>query len=157
MGFLGQEYWSGLPFSPPVEHFLLELSTLKRPSWVAGHDIVHSFIELNLTVIHVITLVSFLWLCFWFWRLWDCSSCYFCLPSDGWGLMAYAGFLMGGTGCGEKWALLWWRPSHTHRHVWCSLLWGHCSFPPCPGAHRLLFAVVVCRSLFPPSGGSEVS
>jgi len=59
MGFLGQEYWSGLPFSPPVEHFLLELSTLKRPSWVAGHDVVHSF-ELNLTVIHVITLVSFL-------------------------------------------------------------------------------------------------
>ena len=44
---------------PPVEHFLLELSTLKRPSWVAGHDVVHSF-ELNLTVIHVITLVSFL-------------------------------------------------------------------------------------------------
>ena len=129
MGFLRQEYWSGFPFSLPVEHILLELSTMTRPSWVAGYDMVHSFIELHVTVIHVIILVSFLWLCLCFWRLWNCSSCFFCLPSDGWGLMAYAGFLMGGTGCGENWVLLWWRPSHTPRHIWLSLLWGHCSFP----------------------------
>ena len=28
VGFLGQEYWSGLPFSPPVDHVLLELSSM---------------------------------------------------------------------------------------------------------------------------------
>ena len=28
MGFLGQEYWSGLPFSPPVDHVLSELSSM---------------------------------------------------------------------------------------------------------------------------------
>ena len=54
------------------------------PSWVALHDMAHSFIEYP-RLIHVIILVSFLWLWFSFWRLWDCSSCFFCLPSDGWG------------------------------------------------------------------------
>ena len=42
------------------------------PSWVALHGMVHSFIELDKTVIHVISLISFLWL--WF---------SFCLPFDG--------------------------------------------------------------------------
>ena len=28
MGFSQQEYWSGLPFSPPVDHVLLELSSM---------------------------------------------------------------------------------------------------------------------------------
>ena len=31
------------------------------PSWVALHGMVHSFIELDKTVIHVINLISFLW------------------------------------------------------------------------------------------------
>ena len=26
----------------------------------------------------------FWWSWFLFWRLWDCSSCFFCLPTDGW-------------------------------------------------------------------------
>ena len=44
----------------------------------------------------------------------------------------------------------------THRQVWVSLLWGHCSFLLCPGIHKFLF--VPSKSLFPQScvssGGS---
>ena len=47
MGFLLQEYWSGLPFSSPVDHVLSEVSTMTRPSWVAPHGMAHSFIELD--------------------------------------------------------------------------------------------------------------
>ena len=72
MGFSKQEYWSDLPFLSPVDHVLSELSTMTRPSWVAVHGMVHSFIELDKAVVHVIRLVSFLWL--WF---------SVCLPSDG--------------------------------------------------------------------------
>ena len=35
----------------------------------------------------------------------------------------------------------------THRQVWASLLWGHCSFLLGPGAHKVLF--VPSKSLFP--------
>ena len=70
-GFLRQEYWSGLPFPSPVDHVLSEFSTMTRPSWVALHGMAYGFIELNKAVVHVISLVSFLWL--WF---------SFCLPSD---------------------------------------------------------------------------
>ena len=72
MGFSRQEYWSGLPFPSLVDHVLSELSTMTRPSWVALHGMAHSFIELDKAVVHVIRLVSFLWL--WF---------SFFLPSDG--------------------------------------------------------------------------
>ena len=72
MGFSRQEYWSGLPFPSPVDHVLSELSTMTHPSWVALHGMARSFIELHKAVVHVIRLVSFLWL--WF---------SFCLPSDG--------------------------------------------------------------------------
>ena len=64
MGFSRQEYWSGLPFPSPVDHILSELSTMTHPSWVAIHRVAHSFIELDKAVVHVIRLVSFLWL--WF-------------------------------------------------------------------------------------------
>ena len=47
MRFSGQEYWSGLPFPPPVDHVLSELSTMTHPSWVALHSMTHSFIELR--------------------------------------------------------------------------------------------------------------
>ena len=70
MGFSRQKYWSGLPFPSPVHHILSDLSTMICPSWVASHGI--SFIELDKAVLHVITLISFLWL--WF---------SFFLPSDG--------------------------------------------------------------------------
>ena len=72
MWFSRQEYWSGLPFPSPVDHVLSELSTMNRMSWVAIHDMAPSFIELDKAVVHVIRLVSFLWL--WF---------SVCLPSDG--------------------------------------------------------------------------
>ena len=64
MGFSKQEYWSGLPFTSPVDHVLSELSTMIRPSWMALHSMAHSFIELDKAVVYVIRLVSFLWL--WF-------------------------------------------------------------------------------------------
>ena len=35
MGCSRQAYWSSLPFPPPVDHFLSELSTMTSPSWVA--------------------------------------------------------------------------------------------------------------------------
>ena len=64
MGFSRQEYWSGLPFSSPVDHIFSELSTMARLSWVALQGMVHSFFELDKAVVHVISLVSFLLL--WF-------------------------------------------------------------------------------------------
>ena len=63
MGF-SRQYWSGLPFPSPVDLILSELSTMTHPSWVALHGMAHSFIELDKAVVHVIRLVSFLWL--WF-------------------------------------------------------------------------------------------
>ena len=72
MGFSRQEYWSDLPFSSPVDHDLSEHFAITCPFWVALQSIVHSFIELDKAVVHVIRLISFLWL--WF---------SVCLPSDG--------------------------------------------------------------------------
>ena len=40
-------------------HLLLELSTMTRLSWVALHDMDHSFIGLDKTLVHVIRLVVF--------------------------------------------------------------------------------------------------
>ena len=68
MGFSRQENWSGLPFCSLVDYVLSEPSTMTRLAWVALHDMAHNFIEV---VVHVISLVSFLWL--WF---------SFCLHSD---------------------------------------------------------------------------
>ena len=42
---------------------------------------------------------------------------------------------------------LHWRLLDTHREVWGSLLWGHCSFLLGSGAHKVLF--VPSKSLFP--------
>ena len=72
MGFSRKEYSSSLPFPFLVDHVLSELSTMTRPFWVALHSMAHSFIELDKAVVHVISLISLLWL--WF---------SFCLPSDG--------------------------------------------------------------------------
>ena len=72
MGFSRQECWSDLPFPSPVDHVLSALSTMTCLSWVALHSMAHSFIELDKAVVHVIRLVSFLWL----WLS-------FRLPSDG--------------------------------------------------------------------------
>ena len=71
MGFLRQEYWSDLSFPSPVDHVLSELSTMTCLSWVALHSTAHSFIVLDKALVHVLSLVSFLW--FWF---------LFCLLSD---------------------------------------------------------------------------
>ena len=71
IGFSRQEYWSGFPFPSPVDHVLSEVSTMTRASWLALYGMTHSFIELDKTVVHVISFISVLWL--WF---------SFCLPSD---------------------------------------------------------------------------
>jgi len=47
MRFSWQVYWGGLPFPPPVDHVLSELSTMSHPSWVALPSMAHSFIELH--------------------------------------------------------------------------------------------------------------
>ena len=63
-------YWalkariSGLPFPSPVAFILSELSTTTHPSSVAIDGMAHSYIELDKAVVHVIRLVTFLWL--WF-------------------------------------------------------------------------------------------
>ena len=46
MGFLQQEYWSGLSFPPPGGHVLSELFTMTCPSLVALQGMAHRFIEL---------------------------------------------------------------------------------------------------------------
>ena len=43
--FSRQEYWSGLPFPPPVDDVWSELFTTTSPSWVDRHSMAHSFIE----------------------------------------------------------------------------------------------------------------
>ena len=70
MWFSRQECWSSFPFPFPVDNVLSELSTMIRPSWVALHSMAHSFIELDKAGIHVISLVSFLWLCL----VWTCNN-----------------------------------------------------------------------------------
>ena len=47
-----------------MDHILSELTTMTNLSWVALYRMAHDFIELHKAVIHVIILVSFLWL--WF-------------------------------------------------------------------------------------------
>ena len=71
MAFARQEYWSVFPFPSPEDHVLSELSTITCPSWVALRGMAHSFFELEKAMVHVIRVVSFLWL--WF---------SVCLPSD---------------------------------------------------------------------------
>ena len=72
IGFSQQLYWGGLPFAPPVDHVLSELSTMTHLFLVDLHCMGHSSIELDKAVVPVVSLVSFLLL--WF---------SFCLPFDG--------------------------------------------------------------------------
>ena len=57
MGFLWQEYLSGLPFSPLVDHILSTLPTMTCPSWVALHGVTHGFIELCKSLHHGKTVI----------------------------------------------------------------------------------------------------
>ena len=203
MGFSSQEYWNGLPFTSPVDHILSELSTMTCPSWVALHGMAHSFIELDKTVVHVIKLVSFLWLWFSFylpwWRrvrgLWKLpderdwlrgklglvlmgramfSKSLIQFSLDGWGCVPSLLFTLGQTmvevmkimatsfkrshartaafsarnpAAAHCWPTPPQRLLDTHRWVWVTLLWSHCSFLLGPDAHKVLF--VPSKSLFP--------
>ena len=64
MGFWRQGYQSGLPFPSPVDHVLSDLSIMTHLPWLALHGKAHSFIELDKAVVHVISLLSFLWMSF---------------------------------------------------------------------------------------------
>ena len=46
MRFSWQVYWGGLPFPPPMDHVLSELSSMTCLFWVTLHGMAHSFIEL---------------------------------------------------------------------------------------------------------------
>ena len=47
LAFSQQIYWgNGLPFPPPVDHILSELSTMTCTAWISLHGMAHSFIEL---------------------------------------------------------------------------------------------------------------
>ena len=70
-GILKARILKWFAFPSPVDRVLSELSTMTRPSWVALHSLSH-IIELDKAVVHVISLVSFLW-------LWIS----FCVPSHG--------------------------------------------------------------------------
>ena len=50
MGFLQLVYQSGLPFPPPVDHVLSEISAMTHPSWVAIHGMARSFIAMQAPV-----------------------------------------------------------------------------------------------------------
>ena len=52
MRFSRQAYWGSLPFPPPVDHVLSELSAMTCLSWVARHGIAHSFRELHKPLHH---------------------------------------------------------------------------------------------------------
>ena len=71
MGFLWQEYWSGLPFPPPMGHVLSELFALTCLSLVTLHSMAHSFIDLckslcyNKAVIHERVLMNMVACFFW--------------------------------------------------------------------------------------------
>ena len=71
-GILQAKILKWFPFPSPGDHVLSELSTMTHPSWVAPHSMAHSFIKLDKAVVHVMSLISFLWLWFSFY-----------LPSDG--------------------------------------------------------------------------
>ena len=63
MGFLRQEYWSGLPFPSPVDHILSDLSTMTHLSWVAPYGMAW-FHWVRQAVVRVIRLACCL--CLWF-------------------------------------------------------------------------------------------
>ena len=65
-GVLKAGILKSFPFPSPVDHVFSELSTMTRPSWVALHSVAQGFIELDKAMVHVISLISFLWLWFTF-------------------------------------------------------------------------------------------
>ena len=71
MGFSRQVYWSDLPFPSPVNLVLSQLPTMTHMSWVALCGMTHNFVDLDKAVIHMISLISFLWLWFSFCLLFE--------------------------------------------------------------------------------------
>ena len=61
-GVLEAKYWSGLPFSPPVDPLLPELSIMTHSSWVALHGMPHNCTESRkpLTTTRVWSVLNFI-------------------------------------------------------------------------------------------------
>ena len=95
MRFSRQEYWNGLPRPSPMDPILSELSAMTHASWRALHSMACSFIELDKAVIHVISVVTFLWLVFILSALW-------------WIRIRGLWKLPDGRDWGVNWALFWW-------------------------------------------------
>ena len=113
--FLRQGYYCGLPYPSSAGHILSKLFTMTSLFWLILHGMAHSTVALHKDALLVIMLVSFLRFCG------CCSSCFFCLPSDGWGEEACVSFLMGRTVCEYSWVLLWWtRPCSVN--LWFNFL-----------------------------------
>ena len=60
MGSQGKNTEVVLPFASPVDHILLDVSAMIRPSRVALHGMSRGYIELDKAVVHAVRLVSFL-------------------------------------------------------------------------------------------------
>ena len=75
-GVLEAKYWSGLPFSPPVDLLLLELSTMTHSSWVPLHGMSHNCTELRkpLTTTRVWSMLNFIFVFHQFHSLFFWSS-----------------------------------------------------------------------------------
>ena len=52
MEFSWQEYWSGLPFPPPIGHVISELFIITHLSWVVLNGMAYSFIEFCKSSLH---------------------------------------------------------------------------------------------------------
>ena len=174
MGFSRQEYWSGLPFSSPVDHVLWPLlhgphdpSILGGPTWHGsqshwvrqGCGPCDQFSKFS--VIVVFTLPALLVRIRGLWKLPDgkdwlrgktdlvlmggamLSKYLIWFSVDGQSCVPSLLFSLRANPCLHQ------RLLDTHRQVWHSLLWGHCSFLLAPGAHTESFVCALQESVSP--------
>ena len=120
MGFSREEYWSSLPFPSPVDHVLLELSTMTLPFWVVLHGMTHSFTELDKAVCGQWSV----WLIFC-----GCGSHSVCPLMDKDKRLLEASWWEGlAVGASRSWADGWSHSQSILNPIFCSWL-GLCSLP----------------------------
>ena len=120
MGFSRGEYWSSLPFPSPVDHVLLELSTMTLPFWVALHGMTHSFTELDKAVCDQWSV----WLIFC-----SCGSHSVCPLMDKDKRLLEASWWEGlAVGASRSWADGWSHSQSILNPIFCFWMWL-CSLP----------------------------